>query len=112
MRRVCRIATLLLLLLPVDRAAPACRRSCAESVAVCRRAECGALAGPARQRCVRACRTRSTCTAPGAAIRTLAYVVTECRHDAQGLTSWGQKLLVRHGNCEPITVKELCCATG
>src|SRR5262249_10052755 len=105
MRRVCLIATLLLVLLPVERAPAGCRGSCAESVAACRRSECGVLDGLARQRCVRACRVRSSCTAPGAAIRTVAYVVTECRHDAQGLTTWGQKLLVRRRNCEPVTVK-------
>src|SRR5262245_16412699 len=107
-RRVSNIATLLLLLLPVDRAAsaPACRRSCAESIVACRKAECGGLGGPARQRCVQACRERSTCAAPGAPIRTLAYVVSECRDDAQGFISASQKLVVRRGNCDPFVVKE------
>src|SRR5262245_21478241 len=70
-RRMYPIAALLLLLPPVDHAAAACRRSCTEQTAACRRAECGALGGLARRDCVRACRERSTCTAPGAAIRTL-----------------------------------------
>src|SRR5262245_58250935 len=103
MRRVYLIATLLFLFLPLDRAA-ACRRSCAEPVAACRQTECGALDGRARHRCVRKCRARSTCTASHAAIRTLAYVVSECRTDAQGFSSGSQKLLVRRGNCDPITV--------
>jgi hypothetical protein len=54
-----------------------------------------------------ACTERSTCTAPGAGIRTFAYVVNECHRDAQGLSSFSQKLLVRRGNCDPATVLEL-----
>src|SRR5262245_33815499 len=96
-----------LLLLSADRAVPACRRSCAEPVVACRQAECGALAGRARHRCLRACRARSTCTAPGAAIRTIAYVVTECRNDPRGFVSGSQKLFVRRGNCDPVPVMEL-----
>src|SRR5262245_63394719 len=109
-RRVCSIATLLLLLLPVDRAAPAaaCRRSCAESIAACRKTECVGLGGPERQRCVQACRERSTCAAPGAPIRTLAYVVTDCRYQA-GLATWRQKVVVRRGDWDPVTVRECCC---
>jgi hypothetical protein len=33
-------------------------------------------------------------------------VVTECRQDPRGLFSSRQKLLVRHGNCDPVSVKE------
>src|SRR5262245_53845119 len=106
MRRVYLIATLLFLFLALDRAA-ACPRSCAEPVATCRRSECGALSGSAHHRCVRACQARSTCTAPGAYIRTIAYVVTECRDDAQGFNTVSQKLFVRRGNCDPVPVMEL-----
>jgi len=104
MRRVYFIATLLFPFLPLDRAA-ACPRSCAEPVAACRRAECGALSGSAHHDCVRACQARSTCNAPGAAIRTIAYVESECREGAQGFVS--QKLFVRRGNCDPVPVMEL-----
>src|SRR5207244_9608029 len=62
--------------------------------------------GQTRRECRAACTARSTCTAPGARIRTLAYVVTECRQDPQGFFSSRQKLLVRRGNCDPVTLKE------
>src|SRR5262249_44502180 len=62
--------------------------------------------GQARRDCRAACAERSTCTAPGAHIRTLAYVVSECTADAQGRSSLGQKLLIRRGNCDPGTVAE------
>ncbi len=41
-----------------------------------------------------------------AAIRTLAYVVSECRDDPDGLLSAGQRLVVRQGDQEPVTVME------
>src|SRR5262249_16113657 len=104
MRRVYLIATLLFPFLPLDRAA-ACPRSCAEPVAACRTAECGALSGSAHHDCVRACQARSTCNAPGAAIRPIAYVESECRAGGQGFVS--QKLFVRRGNCDPVPVMEL-----
>lgn len=75
-------------------------------MAACRQRECGGLDAKVRRECVRACRERSTCTAPGVTIRTLAYVVTECRQDPQDLTVSRQRLLVRRGNCDPITVLE------
>ena len=40
-------------------------------------------------------------------IGTLAYVVTECRFDTQGLYSGRQRLVVRRGECPPITVIEI-----
>jgi hypothetical protein len=58
-----------------------------------------------------ACAERSTCTAPGARIRTLAYVVTACRQDPQGLFSIAQKLVIRRGNCDPVTVMEVATPT-
>jgi hypothetical protein len=86
------------------RAAAACPSACMQQLRECKRT-C-ASGGQARRDCRAACAERSTCTAPGARIRTFAYVVTECRQDPQGLFSSGQKLLVRRGNCDPVTVKE------
>jgi len=85
-------------------ATAACHSSCRQELAECKRTCPGG--GQARRDCRTACAARSTCTAPGARIRTLAYVVTECRHDPQGFYSSRQKLLVRRGNCDPVTVKE------
>src|SRR5262245_38193363 len=56
--------------------------------------------GQARRDCREACAERSTCTARGARIRTLAYVVRECTQDTQGRFSLKQKLPVRRGNCD------------
>jgi len=66
--------------------------------------------GQGRRDCRAACAERSTCTAPGARIRTLAYVVTECSTDPQGIESAKQKLLIRRGNCDPVTVMEAALA--
>jgi cysteine-rich repeat protein len=85
--------------------AVACHSTCTQQLKACRRT-CPDR-GQARRKCRADCAERSTCTAPGAAIRTLAYVVTECRTDPQGFASLGQKLLVRRGNCDPVTVMEL-----
>jgi cysteine-rich repeat protein len=87
------------------RRAVACHSTCTQQLKACRRT-CPA-SGPARRECRVACAERSTCTAPGAAIRTLAYVMTDCSTDPQGLTALKQKLLVRRGNCDPVTVMEL-----
>jgi hypothetical protein len=38
-------------------------------------------------------------------------VVTECSTSPQGLGSWKQKLLVRRGNCDPVTVMETAAST-
>src|SRR5262249_24801455 len=56
--------------------------------------------GQARRDCREACAERSTCTAPGARVRTPAYVVNECRGDARG-TVLRQALRIRRGNCPP-----------
>jgi hypothetical protein len=69
------------------------------------------MVGQARRDCRTACAERSTCTAPGARIRTLAYVVSECTTDPQGRDSWKQKLLIRRGNCDPVTVMETAPST-
>jgi len=44
-------------------------------------------------------------------IRTLAYVVSECTTDPQGRSSLKQKLVVRRGNCDPVTVMETAAST-
>src|SRR5215470_15958273 len=85
------------------RAAAACHSPCAEELRACKRA-CTS-AGPARRGCRAACAKRSNCTAPGARIRTLAYVVNECRGDARG-TVLRQALRIRRGDCAPVTVLE------
>jgi cysteine-rich repeat protein len=83
------------------RARTACHSTCTQQLKACRQTCPGG--GQARRACRAACAERSTCTAPGAAIRTLAYVVTNCSTDPQGRSALTQKLLIRHGNCDPIT---------
>ena len=85
--------------------AAACPSTCTAQLAECKRT-CPE-GGQARRDCREACAERSTCTAPGARIRTLAYVVAECTQDPQGRFSLKQKLLVRRGNCDPMTVMEM-----
>ena len=85
-------------------AAAACHSTCAEQLVECKRT-CPGI-GQERRDCRDACAERSNCTAPGARIRTLAYVVSECTTDAQGRSSFGQKLLIRRGNCAPVRVME------
>jgi hypothetical protein len=86
-------------------AAAACHSTCTQQLAECRQTCPGG--GPGRRDCRAACAARSTCTAPGARIRTLAYVVNECTTDPQGRTSLKQKLLIRRGNCDPVKVREV-----
>jgi hypothetical protein len=86
------------------RRAVACHSTCTQQLKECRQACRGR--GQARRECRASCAQQSTCTAPGATIRTLAYVVTECSQDPQGMFSSRQKLLVRRGNCDPVTIKE------
>jgi len=83
----------------------ACHSSCTEELRACGRT-CTGLHGKARRQCRRRCGERSTCTAPGAPIRTLAYVVSECTTDPEQRSSLAQKLVVRRGNCDPVTVME------
>ena len=72
----------------VCRRAVACHSTCTQQLKACRQTCPGG--GQARRECRAACAARSTCTAPGAAIRTLAYVVTECTTDPQRRTSLQQ----------------------
>lgn len=85
-------------------AAAACQSTCAQQLIACKRTCPGS--GQARRDCRAACAERSTCTAPGARIRTLAYVVNECRTDALGSGSFRQKLVIRRGNCDPVVAME------
>jgi hypothetical protein len=89
----------------------ACHSTCTAQLAECKRT-CPEV-GQARRDCREACAERSTCTAPGARIRTLAYVVSECATDQQGRGGSGQKqkLLIRRGNCDPVTVMEVAPST-
>jgi hypothetical protein len=83
-----------------------CHSTCTQQLAECKRTCPGG--GQERRDCRAACAERSTCTAPGARIRTLAYVVNECTTDPQGRSSGlKQKLLVRRGNCDPVSVMEV-----
>jgi hypothetical protein len=60
----------------------ACPSTCTAQLGECKRT-CPE-GGQARRDCREACAARSTCIAPGARVRTLAYVVSECVTDQQG----------------------------
>src|SRR5262249_23764888 len=91
------------------RRATACHSTCTEQLKECRQACRGG--GQARRDCREACAERSTCTAPGARFRTLAYVVSECTTDAQGRSSLEQKLFLRRGDHDPLQVMEARAST-
>lgn len=97
-RGVCLVATLVLG--TAARATGSCASFCADQVAACKRGECSGLDRDTRRQCVRSCKGRAGC--PGH-VGTLAYVVTTCRLDAEGL-SGTQELRVRHGDCNYATV--------
>ena len=105
----CRLAVLAsvlgLLLGAVGADGATCRSTCAEQRKACTRACAGS--GSVRRDCRAACAERSTCTPPGAPIGTLAYGVTDCVRDTQGVVSLGQRLLIRRGNCDATTVPVL-----
>lgn len=86
----------------------ACQTTCTQQLVACR--QTCPVSGRGRRDCRAACAKRSTCTAAGARIRTLAYVVSECT-TAQGRSSLKQKLLVRRGNCDPVVVMEAATPT-
>jgi hypothetical protein len=81
-------------------AAPRCEKPCKAETATCIRSHCAGLEGDARRECRETCRGIGGC----AAIRTLAWVVNECRTDGAILH---QSLRVRRGNCAPVTVMDL-----
>jgi len=77
---------------------------CKQEIAACGRTECAHLHGQERRFCLSMCGGRAGCPLGGPApIRTLAYVVTECRDGPEGFSS-RQALRVRRGDHEPITV--------
>jgi hypothetical protein len=96
---------------PRGGAAATCQSTCTQQLAACK--QTCPVGGQGRRDCRAACAERSTCTAPGARIRTLAYVVNECATDPQGQGGSGfkQKLLIRRGNCDPVTVMEIAPST-
>jgi hypothetical protein len=77
-----------------------CEKPCKAETAACIRSRCSRSDGDARRQCSETCRGIGGC----APIRTLAYVVTECRTDSPVAR---QKLVVRRGNCAPVPVMEL-----
>src|SRR5207244_8454848 len=86
--------------------------TCRTNRAACRKVQCAALRGKDRRECLDRCERSIECptgAAPrptgGARRGTLAYVVTECR-TLNGQLSGGQKLVVRHGDCDPRTIME------
>src|SRR5262249_52061606 len=87
---------------PACRWAKTCHSTCTRQLKACRDM-CGQR-GQARRECRTTCATHSSCAAPGAGIRTVAYVTTACTTDAQGLSSVRQRLFVRRGNCDPVPV--------
>jgi hypothetical protein len=80
-----------------------CRSTCTDELRACR-TQCAPLRGVDRRQCRGRCADTSTCAAPGAPVPTLAYSVNECTEDAQGLLTIAQKLVVRRGNCDPVTI--------
>src|SRR5262249_49395343 len=97
--RLCLFAALAVAASPAV-AAPRCGRPCRARTAACIGARCAGLAGESKRTCVETCRGIGGC----APIRTLAYVVNELRSDGR---DGRQALLVRRGNCAPVTVMEL-----
>lgn len=63
--------------------------------------------GPQRRTCRLSCAQGTSCTSEGTRIGTLAYVVTECVRNPQGRSTSRQKLLIRLGNCDPISAMEV-----
>jgi len=92
------------------RRALACHSTCTQQLKACKQTCPGG--GQGRRDCRAACAERSSCTAPGARIRTLAYVMTDCTADPQGQSALSQKLVIRRGNCDPVTVREFAATGG
>ena len=84
----------LLVVLITAPGAEGCNATCQRDFTCCMARHCGA--GVGGEACWRRCKP--------AAIRTLAYVVSECREDAAGMEVGRQALRIRQGDREPITV--------
>jgi hypothetical protein len=88
-------SSLLLVLMAAARANGACNATCKRDIARCMATQCEGMSGVA---CRRRCKP--------AAIRTLAYVQSECRVDASGSLVGRQSLRIRRGDREPVTAVE------
>lgn len=84
-------------------AAPRCAMTCRQEVAACKKTRCAGLERGARRACAEDCRGRAGCPTR---IRTVAYVVTACRQTPGG-TIGSQAVVVRRGDCDPLTVMSL-----
>src|SRR5215472_8287492 len=85
------VASLALVLVAATGGQSACNTTCERDIARCMATQC---AGVPRAACRRSCKP--------AAIRTLAYVVSECREDAAGMeVTGGQALRIRRGDGDP-----------
>jgi hypothetical protein len=89
------VASLLLFLTGAAGVHSACNATCERDITRCMATQCD---GMGRETCRRRCEP--------AAIRTLAYVVSECREDAAGMGVARQGLRIRRGDREPISVVE------
>ena len=89
------VASLTLVLVAATGGQSACNTTCERDIARCMATQCD---GMGRETCRRRCEP--------AAIRTLAYVVSECREDAAGMGVARQGLRIRRGDREPISVLE------
>jgi hypothetical protein len=87
--------SLLIVLMAARGSEAACNETCRRDLARCMATQCE---GVGRAACRRRCKP--------ARIRTLAYVLSECRRDAAGFVVAGQALRIRRGDREPITVME------
>jgi hypothetical protein len=90
-----------LVLIDPAAAGPRCVQTCKLDTRRCIREECTGLRGKARRECRERCRGAGGCTHPP--IFTLAYVVTECRVNAEGVVG-RQELRIRRGNCDPVRI--------
>jgi hypothetical protein len=87
--------SLLIVLMAARGSEAACNETCRRDMARCMATQCE---GVGRARCRRRCKP--------APIRTLAYLLSECRVNAAGLTMGHEALRIRRGDREPITVWE------
>src|SRR5512145_1210871 len=88
-----RLALVVLVALHLALARPggaACPSTCAQQLAECKRTCPGS--GQQRRECRTACAERTACAAPGAGVRVMSYVLTECSTNAQGAVSARQSL--------------------
>jgi hypothetical protein len=92
------------LLAAVTHASAACKSTCTEELRACRE-QCRGSTD--RRGCRQRCADASTCGTPGTGLKlTGAYPIVECRNDAAGF-SIRERLVVRRGNCDAVTVMEL-----